>query len=230
MEEGLLSYNTSDTSCRAMTMAYKIRGFFGLENLKTSAKKFYCFLPNAYAGSLTPVAVPRITPNDEKLKSVFNHVFIKEKLEPYKEKYIFLSCIYDIEGGKPIGELDLALRVAEIVGKDNLVVKVHPRDDAGKYQGNGLKVDINSDIPWEVIQINQDFSDKVLITTLSSSIINLNPLLEKPSKAYYGYELCNIEGNALAKHYREILERYLHDQNLELRNINVLNQLEELIS
>lgn len=230
MEEGLLSYNTLDTTCGVMKNAYRLRSLLCLKNLKPSTQKFYCFSPEAYAGDLMTVAIPRIKKDDMMIQNIFNHVFGREIIKPYKEKYIFLSCIYDKEGGKSIGELDLAMRVAELVGKDNLIVKVHPRDDINRYKEKGLKIDSNSSIPWEVIQINQDFSRKILITTLSSSLLNFNPVLEQTSKVYYGYKLCNISENELATHYRFVLEGYLDNEVIGLRNISVLEQLEDLIS
>ena len=228
MEEGLLSYNTPTSTCRVLKVSNTIRKILGKQSLREQVEGFYCFLPTAYRGALNTIQISRISQNDLEIRRLLNHIFILQKIEPYKEKFIFLSCIYDIEGGNAIGELALAKRIADYVGSDNFIVKVHPRDDKQKYIEAGLKVDRNSDIPWEVVQINLDFSNKTLITTLSGSILNFNPVLETVPKSYYGYNMCQLNGNHLASHYKCVLENYLSNDSLGLRNIQILESFEEL--
>lgn len=227
MEEGLMSLNTPESSCGVLDFSYKVRKVMGRKNLKEIISGFYCFLPQANKTNVLSIQIPLINQNS-KIKGYLNDVFCKDSSFAYEEKYIFLSCIYDIEGGEPIGELELAKQIADRVGKENLLIKVHPRDNKDKYINAGLKVDENSVVPFEVIQINNDFSDKVLITTLSGSVLNFNPVLENVPKCYYGYNLCQLENNPLALHYKKILEDYLKNEKLGLRNIKVLERIEEL--
>ena len=227
MEEGLMSLNTPETSCGVINLTYRMRKILGKENLKNRIKGFYCFLPQANKTEIPSIQIPLIK-RTSKIREYLKAVFCENITFTYKEKYIFLSCIYDIEGGEPIGELELALKIAKKVGKNNLLVKVHPRDDKKKYIQAGLKVDQNSLIPFEVIQINNDFSNKILITTLSASILNFNPVLEQTTKCYYGYKLCHLENNPLAQHYQKVLEEYLNNEEIGIRNVKVLESIEEL--
>lgn len=227
MEEGLMSLNTLDTSCGVIEVSYKVRRLLHKRNLKDIVSGFYCFSPNANKSNIPSIQIPLIDRNS-RIRKCLNSIFCNEKKFVYKEKYIFLSCIYDIEGGNPIGELELAKEIADRVGRDNLLVKVHPRDNKEKYNQAGLKVDDNSSIPFEVIQINTDFSDKILITTLSGSILNFNQALKNAPTSYYGYRLCKLGGNPLASHYKDVLEQYLADKELGLKNIYVMNSTEEL--
>lgn len=227
MEEGLMSLNTPETNCGVIETSTRIRRLLNKRNLKDNVSGFYCFSPRANKSGIPSIQIPSIN-EGSKIKEYLNIVFCNNIKFEYKEKYIFLSCIYDIEGGEPIGELELAKKIADGVGRDNLLVKVHPRDSKEKYINAGLKVDDNSIVPFEVIQINNDFSDKVLITTLSGSILNFNPVLEVAPKSYYGYGLCKLDGNPLALHYKEVLEHYLADKTLGLKNIQLLESLEDL--
>lgn len=227
MEEGLMSLNTPETSCRVIEVSTQIRRFLHKRNLRGSVSGVYCFSPKVNKSGIPSIQIPLINKYSE-IKDYLNTVFCKDRIFEYKERYIFLSCIYDVEGGEAIGEFELAKAIADKVGKNNLLVKVHPRDDKEKYISSGLKVDENSSVPFEVIQINNDFSDKILITTLSGSILNFNSVLEKVPIAYYGYKLCVLEGNSLAKHYKRIIEQYVNDVDLGLRNIKILESIEEL--
>jgi len=227
MEEGLLSYNTADTRCKVLDTALRIRKLIGKTNLKEVVEGFYCFQPQAYTGNLRPVCIPRIEISSTITDSL-EKVFAPEGVRTYSEKYVFLSCVYDFEGGDPIGELELAKKICKIVGKENFIVKVHPRDDVKRYVNAGLTVDMNSKVPFEVIELCTDFKDKVLITTLSSSLLNLNPVLENPIKSIYGYKLCNLTNNPLAQHYSSVLKEYLENKSLGLRNIFIAESMEEI--
>lgn len=227
MEEGLLSYNTPETMCGVLSLALKMRKFLGKPNLREEVTAFYCFQPQAYSGELKTIRIPKIE-SDNPIKDSLARIFAPKGIVSYKEKYVFLSCVYDFEGGQPIGELDLAIAIANKVGKDNLIVKVHPRDDAARYTGSGLTVDTNSLVPFEVIEMCSNFTDKILITTLSGSLLNFNPVLDNPIRSIYGYKLCNLESNPLAKHYTNVLAEYLANKTIGLKCIEVVQELEDI--
>ena len=200
MEEGLLSYGVEDPGCGLLSMLYKIRKCLGKKNLREEAKGFYCFNPAVYQGGRTALPVPKIDRENERLHQVLKDLFLQAApVAPYYQRYIYLPCIYDMEGGVPIGELELAKKIAAQVGAENLLVKVHPRDDAKKYENAGLTVDRNSAVPWEVLCIHEDFSQHVFITTLSGSVLNVSAFLANAPKSYYAYPLCDLTQNSLAQ-------------------------------
>lgn len=230
VEEGLLSYRTPESTSGLLRAIQSVRKALGRENLRQSVKQLYCFNPGVYRGSLEPVAIPRLDCSNETLRRVLQQVFLKDQvLEPYTQKYIYLPCIYDMEGGAPIGELALAQALAQQVGKENLLTKPHPRDDADKYRAAGVKVDTNSSVPFEVLCILQDLSQKVLITTLSGSLLNVSALLEKPPVCYYAYPLCELGNNPMAQHFCGVIRSYLSPESgLETSNIQLLDKLSQL--
>lgn len=228
MEEGLLSYNEAVTSCKVMEISYLIRRILRKKNLRISAKAFYCFSPEVYKGDLSTILIPKIRINDRKILKIFNTVFLKDTINTISEKYIFLPSIYDIEGGEPIGELELAEKIANKVGIENIIVKVHPRDNEGRYLSKGFKIDVNKGVPWEIIQMNMDLKNKVIITTLSGGVLNFNTALEESGKSYYAYKLCDLNKNSLAKHYRDVVELYLREYSEGLREIYILDDVNDL--
>lgn len=230
MEEGLLSYGVEDPGSGLLSMLYKVRKCFGKKNLREEAKGFYCFNPAVYKGSKTALPVPKISRENARLGEVLETLFLQDApVDPYKQRYIYLPCIYDIEGGEPIGELELAKKIAGEVGKENLLVKVHPRDDAKKYENAGLTVDKNSAVPWEVLCIHEDFSQHVFITTLSGSILNVSAFLANAPRSYYAYPLCDLTQNPLAQKFRKVIDGYvLECSELALNNIKILHNIEQL--
>lgn len=230
MEEGLLSYRTPRSTSGLLRSIEKLRAAFGWENLHGKIGQFYCFYPKAYAGDLEPVAIPRLDSRDPELRALLQQIFLADQpLEPYRQRYIYLPCIYDISGGDPIGERELTAVLCQGVGAENLLIKVHPREDASAYGTAGAEVDANSTVPFEVLCILQDLSQKVLITTLSGSVLNISALLAQPPVSYYAYPLCRLEGNPLAQRYRGVVNRYLDPESgMDLTNIRLLEDLSQL--
>lgn len=235
MEEGVISYKTEDTTCGVLNVSYKLRKLFKKDNLKAGIKSFYCFYPKAYNGKYQTIKIPNLSDADIKCREIITNVFtsgISQKCDGEEycgEKYIYLPSIYDIEGGTPIGELELAKRIADYVGKDNLLVKVHPRDNMQRYIEQGLHVDNNSKTPFEAILIKYDFSKKIFITTLSGSLLNINPLFSNPPVSFYAYNLCDLSNNRLALHYKKVVDSFINSKDITLKNLRILNSLEELI-
>lgn len=230
MEEGLLSYATPESSSGLLRAIQRCRRLLGWKILRKSVRKFYCFNPSVYQGELEPVAIPKLDCSSAMLRGLLQQVFLGDRvLEPYRQKYIYLPCIYDMEGGKPIGEAALAAMLQKQLGKNDLLVKVHPRDDAGRYSASGAVVDTNSPVPFEVLCILQDFADKVLITTLSGSVLNVSALIAQPPACYYAYPLCELEGNPMAQHFCDVISHYLApDSGLEVPNIGILTRITQL--
>lgn len=198
MEEGAFSYFGFPANSRLMDLIGKIREKLGMGDLRKKLEYFYCYYPELYTGELTPVKVDTIGENSEivnTLKKVFG--IEKEKLS-YSEKYIFFTSVLDFEGGEPVHEFEIVKKVAELVGKDNLLVKKHPRDKRTVYEDNGFKVDKNSSVPWEVLQFFVDVSEKTLLTVNSGSVISTNLMLKNGAKTYFMYKICDIENNTLA--------------------------------
>lgn len=230
MEEGLLSYDTPWSDSGLMRTVRKVRRLLGKRNLLDDVKKFYCFNPAVYKGDLKATPIPKIDRDDAQLLSALNTVFLADKtVEPYDRKYIFLSCVYDKEGGEPIGELDAARQIADLVGEENLLVKVHPRDHVSRFTDAGLTVDRNSSVPWEVLCVLNDFSKHVFITTLSGSVLNVAALLADAPASYYCYPLCRMDGNPMAQHFRQVAENYIvNTPEPGLNKVQILTNINQL--
>lgn len=83
----------------------------------------------------------------------------------FDRKYIFFE--ENIPDGT-INDFDLVMKIAEKVGKENLIVKLHPRRPIDRFSKYGIKVSKSVGIPWEALLMKYDFSDKVIMTISSS--------------------------------------------------------------
>lgn len=226
-EEGILSYEDSEFLTKSrLNVSNRARKIMGKSTLDEDTKSFYCLYPEFYKGNLQPIAVPKITDYriiGEKLRKIFN---VDAKKLEIKEKYIFFTSVYDFEGGNPIGETELVKQVASTVGKDNLIVKKHPRDSRTIFKELGIHIYEHSEIPWEAIQLNNDFSSKILLTVNSGSVIGANMMIEKNAPALFLYKCCNYKANPAAIATSQMIDRFVSEMADE--NIKSVESIEKL--
>ena len=122
-------------------------------------------------------------------------------------------------------------KIADLVGKDNLLVKTHPRDLRTIYNDNGFNVDKNSSMPWEAVQLGGDFSNHIFLTVNSGSVLAGSFMSEKPVRTFYMYKLCNIEGNSTCQKNAKDIEALLTNENMKeiLSKVSIANRLEEIV-
>ncbi len=117
----------------------------------------------------------KISKSNKKFVSLCNLAFdYANTKDTYNKKYIFLEESFYAEN-KRINDVEIVEKIAENVGKENIMIKIHPRNPYNRFANLGYKTNIDTSIPWEVIIMNVDMSKKVLITISSSSV--LNPIL-----------------------------------------------------
>ena len=228
-EEGIINYTDTTVLTTSKKIIGLLRRFQNKASIDRMFNNFYCFYSTLYHGSFQPVTIPLVeigSDTADLLKRVFN-----PDLSIYNKKYIFFTSVYDFEGGKPVGEYELVCKVADLVGKDNLLVKTHPRDVRTIYTDNGFNVDKNSSIPWEVIQLSGDFSDKVFMTINSGSVLSGNTMSDKTVRTYYMYKLCDLTENEPCKKNARYIESLLKNENMKkiLRTVKIAERLEDIL-
>lgn len=232
LEEGIFSYGSIPQKGGIRSVIIELlRNVIMKPTLSACTSRVYCFYPDIYPGALLPVSIPLLS-TSEKITTALRSVFpISDAQGTYKEKYIMLTSVYDFEGGSPIGEFELVQKVAEIVGGENLLVKLHPRDFRTVYEDAGFHVDRNSNYPWEVVQLSMDFSDKVLLTVNSGSALSVSMVTEKGPKVFYLYPFCQMDGNEAMKKTVKNIQAILTNPQMEKRlaRVTVPAALEEIL-
>ena len=168
--------------------------------------------------------IERIDVNDTVFKQNINTVFDYDSLEDsYEEQYIFFEESYFADYGY-MEDVNLVERIAEKVGKENLLIKMHPRNPENRFKEIGYKTNINTAIPWEVIALNLDLSQKTLITISSSSLISANRVLSFQSESLISCLNCVNSLSKIVKenYFSTVLNIY---SNYHVRFIHQINEL-----
>ena len=215
-EEGLISYERvcmykNENARLNYRLVRAVRSTFGFPNMYDRIEGFFCFHPSLYKGEFRVYAIPHISNEDKELKKLFCRVFsIDESTLSYNQKVIYFSSLLDTEGeGTAFGEVEIAKKIERIIGKDNFLVKLHPRDDKGRYASQGISIDQNSRVPFEVIQLVHDFSDSIFITAMSGVVLTINTILSNPPKILFVYDLYNAHSPFIeywSEKYTELIQ------------------------
>lgn len=189
-EDGLSAYDFDKIYFKVKRTSFKefIRNCLGIYRVTTSVRKYFVFKPENMDWE-PPAEIVKINPLDSALAKNLAKLFNFENCEDkYEEKYIFFE-----DGARDWNDstdVELMQRVADIIGKDNIIVKVHPRNPENRFAKLGFKTNKNTSVPWEIIASNIDIENKVLITMFSQSVITPDILMNKKSLSLI---LANLE-------------------------------------
>lgn len=117
--------------------------------------------------------IKRIFPTYENdCLELVNRIFSYHELQDdYSKKVIFFEESYAGDG-KAIDDIELLNILSDAVGKNNVMVKIHPRNSTNRFLKLGYSTNKNINIPWEVILLNEDFSNTVFVTIASNAAMN----------------------------------------------------------
>lgn len=158
--------------------------------------------------------IPVIQPNNNNLIGYLDEIFeySEQIAESFKEKYIYFEEAFFSTDSSLSGDMDFIKEIADIVGKENLIIKLHPRSCNNRFEDLGYKVSKAQAIPWEVISLNIDIHNKVLISNSSTAVIMPNRLLNMQYKGIFLFELT---GCIINENYRNYyLKNYDTDESL----------------
>lgn len=146
----------------------------------------YAFSPEimTYYPPFVVEKLPPIDYADKELVMLYNKIFnFNMNVDSYRQKVIFFEESYYADGYK-VDDVEIVNQIASIVGKENTFVKIHPRNPENRFEKLGYYTNKNTSIPWEVIAMNLDLSDKILITIASVSVIMPCVMLGKNIREY----------------------------------------------
>ncbi len=150
------------------------------------AKNIYLFNPQLLEWKRTtiqPISIPKLNPADASLVELLNKVFnYTPQANPYNRPFIFLEESFAADNFK-VNDIDLVEQIANIVGRDNLIIKLHPRSTLNRFAPLGYTTGMNTSVPWELVLLNSHMTDSVLISISSSAMLQPYLLLDMPVRS-----------------------------------------------
>ena len=160
---------------------YKIRPIYN------NITDFYVFNPQLmkWNPGIPIYEMDKIDRMDEEFRLLVRQVFaVDQSVDHYDRKYIFFEESFFADGDT-INDVELVEQLVAQVGKENIMIKIHPRNPVNRFAELGYKTNTDTSIPWEVILMNLgDVSNKVFLTVASSAILNPIMIFGTRIKAY----------------------------------------------
>ncbi len=228
-EDGIATYSKSVENrylstrySRRLLRWYKqIKIYGNLSGVFVFDKTLMMWNPNAPI-----IEMPKMDLSNQKFNSVINSIFDYQTMtDSYDKKYIFMEEGWFADG-HDIDDVELVSSIAERVGKENIMVKIHPRNPRNRFKELGFKTNENTSIPWEVILLNEDIGeDKILFTFASTAAINPIRIFGQNIKVFSLYKCMEKVPSALSGALWETSE-YMYKKYYP--TIKIVENLEEI--
>lgn len=190
------AYKPSAGKERIKAALFKTPGYLiGRKFMARQAGAVYYFAPELLCWEEIPYEIKpvRVTDNSDFLEKM-NQMFSYDELQKngiekeYERPYIYFEESFFCSRGNT-NDMDIIEHIAEVVGKENMAVKLHPRNKVNRFKEKGYKTNETYGLPWEVVAANLDESiHRVFITFSSGAVLNYKFLCRKNFKTILLYK------------------------------------------
>lgn len=150
--------------------------------------KFYFFDPKLclWDTQSKMIEIPSLIETKHIIYPILDKVFsVKECKDSYDKKIIFFEESY-YNDGIVTGDVELVEKIAGIYGKDNIMVKVHPRNKENRFENLGYMTNKDFTVPWEAIALNMgNLEEKVLVSMTSTALISTYLCIKSNAKLIF---------------------------------------------
>ncbi len=150
--------------------AMKLLRLLGRKRVALHIDRLFLYTPEkiGWQANFPVEKMPALRMDDAELREVLNAIFVYEKnKDDYKQKYIFFEESYRREG-LVLPDVLLVELIASWVGKENIIVKTHPRSGCKLFEEMGYTTNQNTAVPWELVWMNEQEMEKKVLLTISS--------------------------------------------------------------
>ena len=156
------------------------------------------------------VPVRRLSLDNPKILEAIQKIYDYPKLP--KQNFIYVACCSEFQGVSS-NEMELLNYIADCVGKENIVIKGHPRFSDDKFSYKGFAV-LNKDIAWEAYVIDNGINDKVIISGISTSLISTASMISD-----------NFTGIIVNNLFRCDLARFINNKKMNIFLTEAVKQI-----
>lgn len=226
-EDGMATY-VCDVKKRCMEDGMD-HEFYKEDRFIDHIERLLLYDPVLFTGEKMPFPIekiPAIDHKDKEVKKIFHSIFGEAKLP--KEKFIFLEEAF-FDDKIPSNDLELVLRIADIVGKDQMIIKLHPRNKVNRFKEYGFQTMEHTQVPWEITLMDEEITDKIIFTVSSNASITSKLIFEKNMNVIMLYRMFTgktwLMGNANFSLYHE---RSIKEFNKDRKNIYCPHSFDEM--
>lgn len=175
IEDGLVTYSPNDLSNTSVKRQKILNIINPYSMFSSPIQEYYVYDPESthmYKDNEKKVYRLPLINEDNMIYSILKRIFeLENKKNALTNKIIFLDQPLQQDGYDIDEEGIIKLLVSNTKDKD-LMVKLHPRTDTKKYEGK-MTV-LNTTVPWELCFMKYDFSNSIIVSTVSTASFTPN--------------------------------------------------------
>jgi hypothetical protein len=136
--------------------------------LRKGLKGIYMFMPELREWSMhVPIyQIPKIKREElYRYRRIFENGF-DQQINNYR--FIYLEQNFRAIGNQ---DVDVLEKIAGIIGKENIYVKLHPRTEQDRFAKNGFFTNKDNYFPSEMLLLCEKLEDKYFLSIFSSSLV-----------------------------------------------------------
>lgn len=171
--------------------------------------------------------LPTIDKNNTFIREIYNSIYEYNDRKAFEKEFILFEQAFLTDNVFIKDELKLLNEVVEVIGEDNLTVKLHPRSKDNRFLRGNLEISEGS-TPFEVICLNEDIDNKVLITINSGAAITPAILFGSKCKTILLYRL--LSNDTVDMNSSKLNNFFINLQSKYKKNIYIPNNKKELES
>lgn len=175
-------------------------------------------------GKFQSINIPGLSDQD---KNLLNYVFGFYNKKKYNKRLIFIDQAFE-ELGVNMDEVKYVHILENIMGPENIAIKLHPRTDEKKYIGVNCEI-IEDRIPLELMVLN-NCAIEMLVSVSSSAGLMPSLCMERRISSVFLYKLEKDKHEKVMDYYSldemilNITKKYPH-----IKAVNSLLEFEEII-
>jgi len=233
-EDGLGTYSFDKVYFERKNISLKYSLFkkiFGIKILTDEIYNFFVFRPECmdWKPNAAIIKIPAIDKNDKEIINSLNAFWgYNNCKDNYNKKMIFFEDGFG-DWDSNI-DVEIVKNFSEKVGKDNIIVKIHPRNSRNRFKELGFTTNVTLSIPWEVIALNTNVENTLLLTMYSQSVIMPFLLMGVKSKAVI-LAKTDPDFEKTDHMYFDYLDKYYYSKYSEIFYVpNTMEELNEYIN
>ena len=174
--------------------------------------------------------IPKINTENKEVCNLFRNVFGSNSLP--KERYIFLEEAF-LDDNNITNDMELFLKFVQLVGKENIIVKRHPRSPYDRFTPMGFSVMEATTTPFEMTLMDYDISEKIFVTVTSTASVTGKLVFQKEVHTILLYHFFEgkswmIENRQFKKYFKGLL-RLLNGEEQKILIPKSWEELQEIV-
>jgi hypothetical protein len=208
-EEGTSSYVIKGSISRTSERLVKLRNLIAPRRTSLAYNGFYVLDPDLllFNYEYPIIKIDRSIVDTKSYRDFIISVFLTDHVaEKYNKKFILFEENYAADGYN-VNDLEIFEKIIDVIGAQNVLVKLHPRAVEDRFERFGVEVRRSEGIPWEAILMSEKCKPSTSLALISGSVINARLLLGASHKAILLYKCLNKRSPIMNEDLDKFLEK-----------------------